>query len=494
MIRWGWSGMSHDAALAVMVDDEVVYASHGERYSRVKNDRNLHYKQVGEALKWGKPDRVYYYERPWLKKLRQFRTGQHKLLWKQSPASYMHELGINNIQITAHHHHSHAAYGYFTSPYDDADVLVIDSIGEFETLSYWRAHGKQLRRVMSQSYPNSVGLWYSAMTQRLGLKPQEHEYILMGMAATGDPTRLYWTIRDDFFTELPSIENFNVTFKHNLHRGCMWWRPELNTVQDFADIAAATQRIYEEILQGLLTYTSNISTTDNLVLVGGCALNCVANTQAYQKYQRVWVPPNPGDAGSSLGAILAHNPQRVQLNDAYLGTNIEGGYPIDDIINDLKTNGVSAVATGKAEYGPRALGNRSILADPRLPDVKDRVNRLKQRESFRPFAPAILSEHVGDYFDIPHRHWRADYMQFAVPCLEPAKYPGIIHVDGTSRVQTVGTAGGFRSLLEQWYAETGCPMLLNTSLNIKGEPLVNTFEDAQRWSKVHGVEIRTPNV
>ena len=488
--------MSHDAALAVIADDKLVYASHSERYSRVKNDKHISLKQISEALEYGYPDAVYYYETPWLKKCRQFQSGQRELIWKESPRSYFKHFGIDMKHQSTRHHHSHAAYGYFTSGFDKADVLVIDSIGEYETLSYWRGEGDKLTKVASQNYPHSVGLWYSAMTQRLGLKPQEHEYILMGMAASGNESRFYDIIMKDFFVQLPSKHNFNVVFKENLHRGCMNWRPELNTVQDLADIAAAVQAIYEEILFGLLEYTRQ-STNQNVVIVGGCALNCVANLEAYHHYEQVWVPSNPGDAGSSVGAILAHHPQRLIMQDAYLGTDIPGDYPIDDIMHDLLTTGVSAVASGRAEFGPRALGNRSILADPRLHDIKDRVNTLKQRESFRPFSPAVLEGHAAPLFQIPHKDWTAPYMQFALWCNAPNAYPGIVHIDTTSRVQTVGKTNnysqrGFRRLLERWHGETGCPMLLNTSLNVKGEPLVNTREDAVRWSKLHGVEVRMP--
>jgi carbamoyltransferase len=492
MIKWGWSGMSHDAALAVMVDDELVYASHGERYSHIKNDKDLHAEQIDEALQYGAPDKLFYYEKPWLKKWRQATAGQYKLLLKQSPKSYMRDLGIRAPMVTTGHHHSHAAYGYFTSNFETADILVIDSIGEFATTSFWKGSGTTLTQGKTQHYPDSLGLWYSAMTQRLGLTPQEHEYILMGMAAYGDPERFKQYILEDFFVQLPSADNFNVVFKHNLHRGCMWWRPELNTVQDLTDIAAAVQDIYTNIFNRLLMYTTHHSRNRNLVIVGGCALNCVSNTLAHRLYNNVWVPANPGDAGSSVGAMLAHTQQHIEMPTAYLGTDIMGEYPIDDIINDLLTGGVSAVAAGRAEFGPRALGNRSILADPRIVGVKDKVNTLKYREEFRPFAPAILSEHAQQYFKMPTTV-NAQYMQYAWPCREPDKFPGIVHVDNTSRVQTVpDDQTGFRRLLEAWYKKTGCPMLLNTSLNIRGEPLVNTREDARRWSYQYGVQVRTP--
>lgn len=497
MTIWGVSAMSHDAALAVYDyrDAAIVYASHSERYSRVKNDRDLHPDQIAEALEYGEPSHVFFYENTRLKKKRQWQAGQYKLLFKTSPQEYLKRLGITADVTMIDHHHSHAAYGYRSDPlgHRDQDILVIDSIGEFETVSVWHGQDGVLHKIWSQDYPHSVGLWYSAMTQRLGLKPQEHEYILMGMAALGDPQRFYKTIRDDFFEQLPSIEGPGVYFKHNLHRGCQWWRPELNSVQDYVDIAAAVQKIYEEILVGLLTWMSRRSDANTVTLVGGCALNCVANTLAFNFYERVWVPPNPGDAGSSVGAIAAGLNTATPMHDAYYGTNIDGQYPIEDILQDLETQGISAVASNQAEFGPRALGHRSILADPRILDIKDRVNQIKQREEFRPFAPMVLLEHLPEYFQVPRRNFEAPFMQFAIPCLQPQKYPGIVHIDGTSRVQTVDEQdGAVYQLLKRWYERTGCPMLLNTSLNIKGEPLVNTREDAKRWSELHDLTVRMP--
>ncbi len=496
MTIWGVSAMSHDAALAVYDYKEsgIVYASHGERYSRVKNDRDLHPDQIAEALAFGEPSHVFFYENTRRKKQRQWSAGQYKLLLKQSPSQYLKRLGINTGVTMIDHHHSHAAYGYHSDPLGrrNQDILVIDSIGEFETVSVWHGRDGVLNKIWSQDYPHSIGLWYSAMTQRLGLKPQEHEYILMGMAALGDPARFYSTIRDDFFEQIPGIDGPGTYFKHNLHRGCRWWRPELTSIQDYVDIAAAVQKIYEEILVGLLTWMSHRSDCNTVTLVGGCALNCVANTLAFNFYDRVWVPPNPGDAGSSVGAIAAGLNTSTPMHEAFYGTRIEGDfYPIDDILIDLEMQGISAVAAGQAEFGPRALGHRSIFADPRILDVKDQVNAIKQREEFRPFAPIVLLEHVHEYFQVPRRNFEAPFMQFAIPCLQPQKFPGIVHVDGTSRVQTVDEYDGdIYQLLRRWYERTGCPMLLNTSLNIKDEPLVNTLEDAQRWSDLHGLKVR----
>jgi carbamoyltransferase len=200
--------------------------------------------------------------------------------------------------------------------------------------------------------------------------------------------------------------------------------------------------------------------------------------------------PNPGDAGSSLGAAALAYGKKLNWQDAYLGHNISGNYPVDEVVLELLTNKIVGVASGRAEFGPRALGNRSLLADPRGPDIKDKVNEIKRRQQFRPFAPVILEEHVLDYFDMPRGFSDSGYMQIVGDCKRPDLYPAIVHVDGTSRIQTVPKNGsGIRKLLESWYARTGCPMLLNTSLNIRGEPMVNDRRDADRFEQLYGIRV-----
>ena len=485
MITWGISANSHDAALAVFNEAGLQFASHAERFSGVKNDAHLNKELIDYALQWGEPERIYWYERPFRKTIRQLRAGQG---WNYRENNIKHYL--NSYDITApisysSHHHSHAAAGYYTSTFGDATVVCIDSIGEFETLTVWEGNANVLKKVYSQGYPHSIGLWYSAMTQRVGLKPNEDEYILMGMAAYGDPNRLYKDILDDF---VYYVNGGKALFKHNLHQGCTWWRPDLTTEQDMFDIAAATQRIYEYILGDILAWASRNFASKNLVLMGGCALNCSANSMAYRYYDNVWIMPNPGDAGSAIGSVLAHTNQRIGLQNVYLGYNIQGDYPIEKAITELKTVGICGIANGKAEFGPRALGNRSLLADPRGSDIKDRVNSIKRRQKFRPFAPAVLAEHADELFN----GHAGPYMQFTAKVQYPNMYPAITHADGTARVQTVSRDGsGIRSLLERWYALTGCPMLLNTSLNIKGKPMVNNEQDAQDFEQLYKIKVFT---
>jgi carbamoyltransferase len=331
------------------------------------------------------------------------------------------------------------------------------------------------------------------MTQRVGLKPNEDEYILMGMAAYGNADRLYNEIAsmvvinlEDELFPMPNEYPF-VHFTRNFHKGCKDWRPDLTTEQDMYDIAAATQKVYEDILDKILSWASTETPSHNLVLMGGCALNCSANAIAYKYFDRIWVMPNPGDAGSAVGAVLAKTKQHITWTGPYLGHNIPGEYPVEKLITELETTGIVGVANGKAEYGPRALGNRSLLADPRGADIKDRVNVIKQRQKFRPFAPVILAEYAHDYFEGA----MGPYMQFTARCKNPELYPAIVHADGTSRVQTVTKKNhpGLRRLLEEWYKRTGCPMLLNTSLNIRGKPMVNDEIDAQEFAKLYEVSV-----
>ena len=496
MITWGISANSHDAALAVFTDDGLEFASHSERFSGVKNDAHLNKEIVNYARQWGEPNEVIWYERPGLKTLRQFRAGQGLRLGENNISRYLGSYGIHAPIRYTDHHLAHAAAGFYTSPFTEATVVCIDSIGEFDTLTIWNADKETgLKRIYRQTYPHSVGLWYSAFTQRLGLKPQEDEYILMGMAAYGDPLRFFNEILHEFFHPIDH-DSFKQMFfnkptiklKHNLHRGCSWWRPDLTTEQDMFDIAAATQAVYSYLLKYISNWARWKSPSGNLVLMGGCALNCSANGSIKSDWNDMYIMPNPGDAGSAIGCVLAHKKQHMPMPHMYTGYNIEGEYPVEEVLHELLTTGICGVASGRAEFGPRAFGNRSLLADPRGTDIKDRVNTIKQRQKFRPFAPAVLEEHASTYFD----GYVSPFMQYTATCTDPG-LPAIVHGDGTSRVQTVSAnqSVGFRKLLERWYEETGCPMLLNTSLNIKGMPMVNNEQDARDFAWHYGVKVFT---
>ena len=487
----------HDAALSV-IDDKgnVLFAGHSERYSKNKHDSHLCLPLITDAKSYMDSDdyQVHYYERPWVKYLRQLRSGEPRSLRNLSAKNVIgssivvHQL--DNKTIHTHNHHlSHAAAGFQTSPYDDATVVVIDAIGEFDTISIYNAwydkNGKaQYKKLWGQHYPHSIGLFYSAMTQRVGLRPLDEEYILMGMAAYGKPN-LKKELKEISDTLVKSYKD--ITFKHNLHIGV----PDnfLEDVDDM-DIANSTQLITEQLITAVISKARMLGSSKNLVYGGGVALNCLANRLLGNFYENIWIMPNPGDAGSSLGAACLGYRKRVNWDNSFIGHCIEGSYPVNSILDYLLSDRIVGVASGRAEFGPRALGNRSLLADPRGTEIKDKVNEIKRRQKFRPFAPVILEEYADDYFDMPRGFSNSRYMQIIARCRHPDLFPAIIHADNTSRVQTVPKDGsGIRELLEKWYVLTGCPMLLNTSLNIRGEPMVNDRKDADRFELMYNVKV-----
>ena len=472
----GVNETTHDAAVSLIEDGKILFAGHAERYSKQKNDWFTNDLLIADALSYGKPDAIAYYEKPWLKKARikiHGGFGGGRPAFKDHPA-------LANIPVKYfYHHQSHASAGYYTSKFTEAVVVVLDAIGEFETSTIWHGKGESLKKVYSQKYPVSFGMFYSAFTQLIGLKPNEEEYIMMGMAAYGDWKKYYSKVLKYF----PSINKQS----YGYNKGIIDWNQEL-TEQDKFDIAASAQKVYEERLIDFMKFAIKKTGCYNLVFMGGCALNASANTLLWDLFSDVWIMPNPGDAGSSLGAAAAHYGKHLQWTNPYLGTDLGGVYPVEDILQELVINKIAAVATGRAEFGPRALGNRSILADPRDPKIKDKVNLIKKRELFRPFAPIVLEEDAADWFDMKAP---SPYMQYTFKCLQPDRIPSVVHADGTSRVQTVNKKQNpaLYDLLKRWKAISGVPVLLNTSLNIKGQPLLNDEYDIIDWEKTYNAKI-----
>jgi carbamoyltransferase len=482
----------HDAALSV-VDDfgNILFAGHSERYSLIKNDPKLSSQLVTNALQYINDEySLHFYENPYMKVLRQIRTGE-KIVWQNLLDRNL--IGSNNYNLLKrkslekyNHHLSHAAAGFQTSSFNDATVVIVDAIGEFDTITIWNAtydsNGyAQYKKLYSNLYPNSLGLFYSAMTQKVGLKPMDEEYILMGMSAYGKPLYVE-QILNEFVFDIDDCK-----FKENLHVGNL---DNFLANADFMDIANSSQIVLELLLKKILEKAQKIGKSSNLVYGGGVALNCLANRLLGNYFDKIWIMPNPGDAGSSLGAACLGFGKKVNFKNAFLGYDIAGEYPVSLLTTSLINDKIVGVASGKAEFGPRALGNRSLLADPRGPDIKDRVNEIKRRQKFRPFAPVILEEMANQYFNFDRGWQNSPYMQTIATCKYPEQFPAICHVDGTSRVQTVSQDNtGIRKLLENWYEKTGCPMLLNTSLNVRGEPMVNTRDDADRFQSAYNIKV-----
>jgi len=480
----------HDAGVTLINEKEILFAGHTERFSKHKHDNWINKQIFEEAFRYGKPDSIIYYENPWNKKLRQAFAGQwdDALQWPTVKTNLRYFTGLSDIPVYyADHHESHAAAGFATSPFQSAAVVVVDAIGEWDTMSIWHAREDwdgevEYVKLWSNKYPHSIGLMYSAFTQRVGLKPLDEEYILMGMSAFGNG-KLSSTIKSDLISD-----PWRLKFSKNMHLGIE--KDYLKDSKD-TDIAAGVQVLTEELLDVVFRKARELTGESSVVFMGGVALNCVANRNIGKYFEDIWIMPNPGDAGSSLGAAAILQGTKLNWRHPYLGTDIPGEYPVKELVNYLKEHKIAGVASGRAEFGPRALGHRSLLADPRGIEIKDAVNKIKKRQLFRPFAPAILAEHVHDYFDMPMAWEDSPYMQVVATCKKPEDFPAIVHVDGTSRVQTVSKkdSPGFRKLLEAWYAETGCPMLLNTSLNIRGEPMVDDRADADRFESKYGVRV-----
>jgi carbamoyltransferase len=471
MVILGINETSHDASVSLIKDGEILFAAHSERYSKQKNDWYNNEEIILDALNYATPTNIAYYEKPYLKKSRLILRGGAGD-WKPN---FPMDLPVKYFS----HHYSHACAGYYTSKFTDAAIVVLDAIGEYNTSTIWVGEGEKIKLRFKQNYPVSFGLFYSAFTKLIGLVPNQEEYIMMGMAAYGDWKKHYLKVNSYFDSKINQ--------KYNFHKGIHDWG-SIENDQDRFDIAAAVQHVYQIRLAEFMHMAKKITGKKNLVFMGGCALNSSANTILWSIFDDVWIMPNPGDAGSSLGAAAALYGKHIDWKTPYLGHDLGGEYPIQKIVDGILKDGIVAVASGRAEYGPRALGNRSILADPRDPSIKDKVNLIKQRELFRPFAPVVLEDHAHKWFDMD---FKSPYMQYTVKCLQPDKIPSVVHEDGTSRVQTVNKEQhyGLYRVLNKFYLKTGVPVLLNTSLNIKGQPLLNDQDDVRKWELEYNFSI-----
>ena len=322
MITWGMVGNSHDASLAVFKDNKLEWAGLSKDWSGIPHDPDPNRLMLISAKQcWGNPDKVIWYERPLLKTIRQWKAGQGWLLKENNIRTYLSTRNIHAPIEYTQHHLSHAAYAYYTQPNDNCAVICLDSIGEFETLTMWHGKNGKLRKIYSQGYPHSLGLFYSAMTQRVGLVPQRDEYLVAQWAKKGNPNRLSHLLRKEIIKVDHKKRNpQKIKMRVNLHRGCLWWRPELKTQQDMYDLAAATQAVFEYCVCILSIWAKATTGSDNVALAGGGALNRDAIDKIRNHWKNVWVPPNPGDPGSCVGAVLAKTKIATDVTSAWKKT------------------------------------------------------------------------------------------------------------------------------------------------------------------------------
>lgn len=558
----GLSAHFHDSAAAMVVGEEVLAAAQEERFSRIRHDRafpraavDYCLEEAGRSL--ADLDAVAYYERPdlkarrvaatwWMTAPRGIRTFRRTAAdwwgWKRDVGAIV-EAGLGRSRgelppvVAVSHHESHAASAYLPSPFEDAAVVCVDGVGEWATTTIWHGRSGRLRPVAVQDFPHSLGLLYSAFTHFCGFRVDSGEYKLMGLAPYGVP-RYAGLIRERLIDLRPDgsfrldVRRFDFPFGERMTGPAFAAAlgvgeprlPESPLTERECDLAASVQQVLEEAMVAIARTAVRLTGERRLCLAGGVALNCVANAAvlAAGDVQELWVQPAAGDAGGALGAaLLVAGPEadrtgaRDRMRGALLGPDHDAEVPsfvasralparacgeeLFDVVADALAAGqVVGWSRGRMEFGPRALGSRSILADPRRADMQRLVNlKVKFRESFRPFAPAVLAEHAADWFDLTQE---SPYMLLTAqvaasrrrpvpPGTEPglgglhvprSEVPAVTHVDGSARVQTVSAARhpDLHALLERFHARTGCPVLVNTSFNVRGEPIVRTPEEA----------------
>lgn len=529
MIQLGISAFYHDSAACLLIDGKVVYAVEEERFSEIKHDSRFPVRSILWVLTQAgiqdinQVDEICWYEDPKIKKNRVlttfnkrfFSTFKNRLkyltgYYLNSPERLLkkHFKYTGNITYVDHHL-SHAAFSYYTSPFKQAAILTVDGVGEWETITISRVvRDGKIEKFFDIKFPNSLGMLYSTITAFLGFKPNEGEYKVMGLAPYGNPDKYYkklnsifdrtsnkFTIDQKYFTwEYSDKIMFNLDLCKLLDLPPRLKGEEFT--QDHKDLAAALQKVYETEFLKLVKIAKNFTRLDNLCLGGGCAYNGVANSKAYKYFKHIHIPFAPSDAGSAIGACLqSYKGPKKDNTSPFLGPE----YSDQSIINMLnrenikhkvyttesvcrqtanyiKEGKIVAWFQGRMEFGARALGNRSILANPSIPEMREKLNLvIKKREGFRPFAPSVLKSHQSKYFkvveDIP-------YMNQVVKA--SGKFPAATHIDGTSRVHTVTAKQNkkYYRLLQYVEKLTGDPVVLNTSFNLKDQTITMSPEQA----------------
>jgi carbamoyltransferase len=560
----GISAFYHDSAACLVRDGEIIAAAQEERFTRKKHDASFPDNAIEFCLKTGgikvsDLDYVGFYDKPFIKFERILETylgiapkGLKQYLsaipvWLKDKlwtrGNIRKNLGYDGPVIFSEHHESHAASAFFPSPFKEAAILTMDGVGEWATSSLALGKNNKIELLQELHFPHSIGLLYSAFTYYLGFKVNSGEYKVMGLAPYGKP--IYCNLIREHLIDLKDDGSFRMNMEYFDFLGGMTMtnekfaaifdhptrKSESQLTQKEMDIAASLQEVTEEIMVKMTRHIRKITGSKNLCLAGGVALNCVGNGKIIKEkiFENIWIQPAAGDAGSALGVALCCwyqilDNKRVTngcdaMKGAYLGphykeSEIKSYLDTENIpyrklgeiklsktiVADLKAGKVVGWFQGPMEFGPRALGGRSIIGDPRNPKMQSIMNlKIKYRESFRPFAPSVLAEKVNEWFEMDSE---SPYMLLVARVREDkritmteeqkklfgidllnvprSQIPAITHVDYSARIQTVhkDTNKRFYDLISEFEKETKCPVLINTSFNVRGEPIVCTPEQA----------------
>ncbi len=560
----GISAYYHDSAAALTVNGEIIAAAQEERFSRKKHDPRFPGHAIAYCLEEGKLDindldYIVFYDKPYIKMERLLMTYLAGIPWgirsfyEQLPSwlsekmfmrkTLRRELGYKGEILFSTHHLSHAAAAFFPSPFEEAAFITVDGVGEWATTTFGTGQGNKISILKEINFPHSLGLLYSAFTYFTGFKVNSGEYKLMGLAPYGKPTfvdtikRNLIDIKDDgsYRLNMKYFDYCSGTRMTNRHFDTLFDGPprkgESKITQREMDLAKSIQEVTEEVMLKIAQHVHKETGMENLVLAGGVALNCVANGRILREgpFKNVWVQPCAGDGGNALGATLfawhqlleqPRKPEPMRQKASYLGpvyddakiqayldnnnipyTQLEEYDLCNQVAELIASVNVVGWFQGRMEFGPRALGARSILGDPRSREMQSVLNlKIKFRESFRPFAPSVLVEHADSCFALEGHV--SPYMLLVAPVIEQrlntlsdedqkaagfdqlkvirSDLPAITHVDNSARIQTVSEVANprYHQLIKKFYEKTGCPVLINTSFNVRGEPIVCTPAEA----------------
>ncbi len=535
----GISCYYHDSAAALIQDGILIAAAQEERFTRKKNDPDfpinaIHYCLQEAGITINDIDYIGFYDKPLTKFDRILQTSistwplslpsfiKAMPVWLKEklwvPGAIRDQLNYNGPILFSDHHISHAASAFLVSPFEEAAILTMDGVGEWDTTTYGVGRGTDIQLTKTIHFPHSLGLLYSAFTYYLGFRVNSAEYKVMGLAPYGTP-RFYDLIMKNLIDVKPD-GSFRLNMDYFIYDRALTMtgkkfeqlfgeprREQESTLTQFhKDVAASLQKVTDDVVVAMANHIYQETKLPNLCMAGGVALNCVANSKILQRtpFKEIFIQPAASDAGGALGVAfyiyntVLKNPRTFKMEHAFYGPGFSDdeiqkfltehditakklprAQLIDEVSQIINGENVIGWFQGRMEFGPRALGARSIIADARNKENWQKVNlKIKYRESFRPFAPTVLEERTADYFEFDRP---SPYMLLVAQVREDKRIvPAITHVDGSARLQTINRASHpeYYDLIQAFEQKTGCPVIINTSFNVRGEPIVCTPVDA----------------